>query len=131
MTDSAAPHLHASTVLILEEDPALRDATRMLLQTEGYSVLAADTLAAALDLARGQPAIDLLLVDDAAADGVAGAHAIAQLRQVIGKTLRALVLTSHICTSARMLEQDGRLCLARSPISADALLERLRALSAS
>jgi len=124
------PRLHASTVLILEEDAALRDATRMLLQTEGYSVLAADTLATALDLARGQPGIDLLLVDDSAADGAAGARAIAELRQVIGKALRALLLTSHLCASTRTLEQDGRLCLARSPISADGLLERLRALSA-
>lgn len=128
----AAPHRAAvhspATVLILEQNAALREATRMLLQTEGYCVVPAGSLPSALALSGQNPAIDLLLVHDTGADGTLGVRAIAELRQAIGRPLRALLLTGHISSSLRTLEEDGSLWLAPSSISADGLIELLRAL---
>ncbi|MGA5298644.1 PAS domain S-box protein [Nucisporomicrobium flavum] len=56
---------HGETVLVVEDEPALRQVCRRLLVAAGYRVLTADDSTAALDLARRQPAggIDLLLTD--------------------------------------------------------------------
>jgi DNA-binding response OmpR family regulator len=121
----------APKVLILEEDGALREATRMLLDTEGYRALTADSLPAALALARREPGIEILLVDDNPPDGVIGTLAIASLREVIGRGLKALLVTQHISSSLRALEHDGSVRLATSPIGADALVSRLQALRAT
>jgi CheY-like chemotaxis protein len=118
-------------VLVLEEDAALREATRMLLKTDGYSVLMAASLPAALALARQEPGIEILLVDDHPPHGPSGVQAIASLREVIGSRLKALLLAPHPTSSLRSLEQDGRVCIAAGPIGADALLAKLQALCCS
>jgi PAS domain S-box-containing protein len=55
----------SETVLVVEDDEAVRRVTRFALETQGYRVLEAGGGAAALDLAAAgpQPAIDLLLTD--------------------------------------------------------------------
>jgi PAS domain S-box-containing protein len=62
-----APDLrgHGETVLLVEDEPALRQVCRRLLTGNGYQVLAPEDSTAALDLARRQPegGIDLLLTD--------------------------------------------------------------------
>ncbi|MEV4281534.1 ATP-binding protein [Actinoplanes xinjiangensis] len=56
---------HGETVLLVEDEPALRQVCRRLLAGNGYRVLAPDDSAAALDLARRRSGggIDLLLTD--------------------------------------------------------------------
>ena len=58
-------------VLLVEDDPAVRDATRMLLRAEGYGVTAVDSLAEAIRKA-GQQRIDLLVTDYHLRDGETG-----------------------------------------------------------
>lgn len=61
----AVPMNHAgATVLLVDDDPAVRRATRRLLERGGFVVLEADTPAQALALARAHVGpIDLLLTD--------------------------------------------------------------------
>ena len=125
---STEPIVPFPKVLVLEEDGALREAMRMLLNAEGYCVLPAASLSAALSLARSEPGIEVLLVEDPLPDGTIGAQAIASLREVIGVQLKALLLTQHLSSSLRELEQDGRVRLATSPIGADELIAKLQAL---
>jgi CheY-like chemotaxis protein len=56
---------HGQTVLLVEDEPALRQVCRRLLAGNGYRVLTPDDSTAALDLARQQPTdgTDLLLTD--------------------------------------------------------------------
>jgi CheY-like chemotaxis protein len=63
MTRSGAAGLH--TVLVVEEEAALRQAIRRVLQEAGYDVLEADNGAAALQLVNGHGpgTIDLVLTD--------------------------------------------------------------------
>ena len=117
-----------SKVLVLEKDDALREATRMLLEADGYGVITAASLPAALDAARGDPGIEMLLVDHHPPDGVIGTQAISALREVVGLRLKTLLLTEHVCASLRELEQDDHVRVATSPIGADALVAMLQAL---
>jgi DNA-binding response OmpR family regulator len=118
-------------MLVLEQDGPLREAMRMLLNAEGYCVLPAASLSAALSLARDEPGIEVLLVEDPLPDGTVGSQAIASLRKVIGTQLKALLLTQHLSSSLRELEHDGRVRLATSPIGADDLIAKLQALRRS
>ena len=118
----------ASKVLVLEKDDALREATRMLLEADGYDVVTAASLPAALGIAREDPGIEILLVDHRPSDGVIGTQAITALREVIGLRLKALLLTEHICPSLQALEQDDHVHVATSLIGADALVAELHSL---
>ena len=122
--------LCASKVLVLEKDDALREATRMLLEADGYGVVTAASLPAALGVAREDPGIEILLVDHHPPDGVIGTQAIVALREVVGVRLKTLLLTEHICPSLRALEDDDHVRVATSPIGADALVAQLQSLDA-
>ena len=123
--------LPAPQVLILEEDGALRAATRMLLEAEGYRVMTAASLSAAREVARQEPGIEVLLVEEHLPGDVLGTQAIASIREIIGPRLRALLITQHISSGLRALEQDGQVRVAVSPIEADALVAKLQALRGS
>jgi len=51
------------TILLVEDDPAVRQLTERILTTAGYRVLVGVDGEHALDVARGQPGIDLLVTD--------------------------------------------------------------------
>lgn len=115
-------------VLVLERDSALCEAMRLLLKTEGYCVLTAASLEDAIQLARQEAGIEVVLLQDRLPGGVTGAQAITALREVIGPGLGALLLTQHISMSLRALERDGHVQLATSLIGADALVAKLQTL---
>ena len=53
----------AATILIVDDEPELVDALRYNLEREGYGVLSANDGPRALELVRGRPAPDLVLLD--------------------------------------------------------------------
>ena len=73
------PQIGKVSVLLVEDDPAVRDATRMLLKAEGYRVTAVESLAEALHKVR-EESIDLLVTDYHLNDGETGTQVIAALR---------------------------------------------------
>jgi len=54
---------HVATVLLVDDDEAVRSTTAMILQTMGYAVLESATGRAALDLLAADPTIGVLLTD--------------------------------------------------------------------
>jgi PAS domain S-box-containing protein len=55
---------HGQRVLVVEDEPAMREVTRRLLERSGYRVLTASSGPEAIDMITGQPApVDLLLTD--------------------------------------------------------------------
>jgi len=60
---SAGLQIGAPDILLVEDDPAVRRATRMSLKVEGYRVTAVASLAEALQHVREQNRVDLLITD--------------------------------------------------------------------
>jgi two-component system, cell cycle sensor histidine kinase and response regulator CckA len=64
MTPPPAEHSGTETLLIVENEPAIRNLLQMSLRKNGYTVLAAESAREALEIARGHlGAIDLLITD--------------------------------------------------------------------
>jgi len=95
MTDAAAPGLH--TILVVEDEPALRDGLRDALESEGYAVLTAPDGVKGLHL--GLTADPDLVVLDLMLPGMDGFEVLRRLRADAVET-PVLVLT------ARGLEED-------------------------
>src|SRR2546430_14365691 len=68
------------TVLLVEDDDAVRTLTRKMLAAHGYTVLAAGGGAEALELAAGHTGAVHLLVTDVVLPGVSGRDLAARLR---------------------------------------------------
>jgi two-component system CheB/CheR fusion protein len=88
-----------STILIIEDDPDLRDLLGMLLENEGYQVLAASNGAAALKLVQdGPPPPHLLLADFNLPGGLNGLQTVTRIRQATARAVPAIILTGDIST---------------------------------
>lgn len=118
-------------VLLVEDDPAVLSATRMLLRSDGYQVAAAATMAEALEQAIADPRIDLLLTDYHLSEGETGTQVIGKLREVVDRPLKAVLMTGDTSSAVKELPADPLLRVVNKPINADELLAILRALIAS
>ncbi len=117
-------------ILLVDDDPGVRNATAMLLGVEGYRVLVASSLGEAVQKATEQPAIDLLVTDYHLSGGETGVQVIAALRRIVGAGLKAVLVTGDTSSSMRDLTSDEGIRLASKPIEADELLALLDALLA-
>jgi CheY-like chemotaxis protein len=115
-------------VLIVEDDPAVLAATRMLLKAEGYKVTAATTVEEAIRCAREHPDIELLISDYHLARGQTGTEAIQGVRSVLGAQLPAVLVTGDTSSVMRELRHDGRVRLTSKPIRSSELLAILSSL---
>jgi two-component system CheB/CheR fusion protein len=112
-------------VLLVEDDPAVRDATRMLLRVEGYLVTAVSTIAEALRCAETQT-VDLLITDYHLKGDEIGTALITALRTRLGSALKTVLITGDTSSAVKELPSDPYLRVARKPIKADELLTLLR-----
>ncbi len=114
-------------VLLVEDDPGVRDATRMLLKVEGYQVTAVASLEEALVAARD--GTDLLVTDYHLRDGETGTQVISGLRAALGTALKSVLVTGDTSTVIREIPFDPDMRIASKPIRAEELLTLLRELS--
>ena len=122
----AAPLPH---VLLVEDDEAVRGATRLLLRVAGYRVSVAASVPEAAMRVREHPNVELLVSDYHLGADQTGLQAIAAARAVLGPQLRAVLVTGDTSSAVRELETDRHTRIASKPINADeflALLEELR-----
>jgi two-component system, sensor histidine kinase len=117
-----------SRVLLVEDDLAVRDATRLLLKVEGYEVVPVASLAEALQKVREVDGIDLLVTDYHLRDGETGIQVIASLREVVRSSLRAVLITGDTSTAIKELPVDVNLRVASKPIRAEELLGLIKTL---
>ena len=125
------PQIGTARVLLVEDDAAVRGATRMLLKVEGYRVTAVDSLAEALQHVRDGNGVDLLVSDYHLSEGETGTQVIAALREALGISLKAVLTTGDTSSAIKELPRDPYLRVASKPIEADELLTLLRALLAA
>lgn len=120
--------LAKARILLVEDDAAVRDATRLLLRVEGYEVATAASLAEALQRARSLDGIDLLVTDYHLPAGETGIQVIAALREAVRSSLRAVLITGDTSMAIKELPLDPNVRVASKPIRAEELLGLIRAL---
>jgi CheY-like chemotaxis protein len=125
------PQIGRAHVLLVEDDAAVRSATRMLLKVEGYRVTAVASLAEALQHVNDGIGVDLLVSDYHLADGETGTQVIAAVREALGVSVKAVITTGDTSTAIKELPRDPLLRIASKPIQAEELLTLLRALLAA
>ena len=117
-------------ILLVEDEPAVRNATRLLLSVEGYSVTAVSSLAEARQAAIEGDKVDLLITDFHLRDET-GLTVIAALRESIGQGLKALLITGDTSSVMRKISQDANLRIISKPVNADEMLGLLESLLGS
>jgi two-component system, sensor histidine kinase len=125
---TSAPRERSLHVLIVEDDPAVLDATRLLFKVEGFRVSLASSLAQALQKAREHADIDVLITDFHLGNGETGTEVIAALRNLLGAQLGAVLVTGDTSSAIKELRYDERVRMTSKPIHAEELLDLARAL---
>ena len=99
-----APALMAArsgSILIIEDDPEVRENLELFLSEEGYAAATAADGPAALELAaRGAIRPDLVLADYNLPNGMNGVQVCQKLRQDLGRQIPFVILTGDISTEA-------------------------------
>jgi PAS domain S-box-containing protein len=112
-------------VLLVEDDSAVRHATRMLLTVEGYRVTSVSSLAEALQETREDDGFDLLVTDYHLSAQETGLQLIVLLRERLGRSLKAVLITGDTSSAVKDLPRDPHLRVASKPLKADELLTLL------
>ncbi len=118
-------------VLLVEDDRAVRNATRMLLKSEGFEVIAAASMGDALAQIAGEPQLDLLVTDYHLQDGETGIDVIAGVRAAVNRPLKAVLITGDTSSAITELSRDRLMRVASKPVNAEQLLNLLTALLAT
>ncbi len=113
-------------VLLVEDNAAVRRATGMLLELEGYRVISVASLGEALQQVREDDRLDLLVSDYHLSDGETGTQVIAALRAELGRSLPAILTTGDTSSAIKHLPLDPHLRITSKPIRAEELLALLR-----
>ena len=118
----------APCVLLVDDDASVLKATRLLLQVEGYRVIPAASLAEAMQQARDNPRLNLVVTDYHLGKSETGTQLIAAVREIAGRKVKAVLLTGD--TSARIRDQrpDDGVHLVSKPIDPDQLLALMKSL---
>ena len=93
-TLEAAPKGKGEVVLVVEDDPDVRDIAVKSLKAVGYHVLAVEDGPSALALAKKRPGLDLLLTDVVLPHGMNGKELAEKLREIQGD-LKVLLMSGY------------------------------------
>jgi len=109
-------------ILLVEDDPGVRNATRMLLKVAGFRITAVASRAEAVARVKEARDIDLLVTDYHLGDGGTGTELITAARLVLKRDLKAILVTGDTSSAVRELRCDAHLRLASKPINANELI---------
>jgi DNA-binding response OmpR family regulator len=108
-----------ATVLVVEDDAALSDLLRSVLEDEGYRVVIAASLAGARELLAAEP-VDLLLADLVEFDLYGGPGAARALRELAGQ--RPVILCTGQPGAEQLGEQEALAGVLGKPFDLDELI---------
>ena len=115
-------------VLLVEDDPGVRNSTRLFLKGEGYRVTAAASLNEAIRCADEARDVDIIVSDYHLGDGGTGTEVIESVRKVLNRTTAAVLVTGDTSSAMRELGRDAQLRITSKPINADEMLSLIKEL---
>jgi len=129
----SAPDLGAGgtfNLLLVEDEPGVLNAMRILFKVEGYGVVTAPSATEALELLRDGVDFDLIITDFHLEEGHTGTEVISVAREMMGESLKAILVTGDTSSAVRELQSDDKLRIASKPINSGELLTLVRSLLA-
>lgn len=118
-------------ILLVEDDPGVRNATRIFLAVEGFKVSALSSLAEAAAAAQQTNEIDVIVTDYHLGANTTGLEVIATVRKLLHREVKAVLVTGDTSAAVRNIETDQNLRLVRKPVNAEELARLLRQFLAS
>jgi CheY-like chemotaxis protein len=115
-------------LLLVEDDPGVRNATRLFLKGEGYKVSTAACYEEALQMLEQHPDVELVISDYHLEGGRTGADVIAAARARFGPGYPAILVTGDTTPAMASLQRDDSLRLTSKPINADDLVGLIQSL---
>ncbi len=115
----------ARRILLVEDEPSVRNAMRMLFNIEGYEVVPVATADEALAQLRDD-AFDLMVTDYHLDGSRTGTQVIAAARELLGSGVKAVLVTGDTSSAVRDMQGDARLRITSKPINSDELLALVR-----
>jgi CheY-like chemotaxis protein len=111
----------ARHILVVEDEPSVRNAMRMLLEIEGYEVTTTASAADALEALR-RDYFDLIVTDYHLESGRTGTEVINAARESTGLAAKAILVTGDTSAAVREMQGDDLLRITSKPINSDELL---------
>ncbi|WP_245504431.1 chemotaxis protein CheB [Lichenihabitans psoromatis] len=132
--DSLSPRIEAAdaarqggSILIIEDDPMVRDSLALFLTDEGYEVAKVSSVPLALELvANGEIHPDLILADYNLPNGLNGLEAGVELAKVLKREIPVIILTGDISTQTLRDIALSRCSQLTKPVHLDALTQLIR-----
>ena len=120
------PPRGSETVLLVEDEPAVREMTQAALQRHGYTVLPAASGAEALQIARTNHGAINVVLTDVVMPGMSGPQLVERLRE--GQPRLAAVFMSGYTSDAVLRHgiETGEADFLQKPFSTSALAAKLR-----
>jgi two-component system, sensor histidine kinase len=112
-------------ILLVEDDAGVRNATRLLLKSEGYRVAVASSVGEAIAEGRAMEAIDLILSDYHLAGQETGMEAVKAIREMRSQTIRAVMMSGDTSSALKALGPEEDFHIVSKPIDSDGLLRLL------
>jgi two-component system CheB/CheR fusion protein len=125
---AANPAARTGAILVVEDDPSVREMLDLLLQSEGHRTAAAAEGKAALTLAaRGVIRPDVIVADSNLPGGLNGLQVVAALRATLHREIPVVILTGDISAQTmREIAQQGCVQL-NKPVRAEELTRLIQA----
>ncbi len=120
--DSSTPQPRRVHVLIVDDDSAVLDATRLLLKVEGYRVSVASSFDVAMDKARENPDVELLVTDFHLGDGRLGTEVVNHVTEILGRPVNTVLITGDTSNAMKSVANNSHIRLASKPVKADEFL---------
>jgi two-component system CheB/CheR fusion protein len=89
----------SSTIMIVEDDPMVREMLELLFQAEGHRILTAGDGHKALELVAQGAEPDIVIADYNLPGGMSGLEAIIEMRRVLHRQVPVIILTGDISTA--------------------------------
>ena len=117
-------------ILIVEDNPRVLTAFEVVLNQHGYKTTLATSLSQAVERARANPDLDLVITDYHLSGNETGRQVVAALRALQGPTFKAIVVTGDTFAAVHAFDGEPFLCWLRKPVDSrqlTTLLEKLLA----
>ena len=115
-------------VLLVEDEPGVRNAMRMLLKMEGYQVTTAAGVSEALQHLDAIPDFDLIVTDYHLEGGRTGTEVISAARARLGPSIKAVLVSGDTSTAVREMKVDESTRITSKPINSEELLGLMKSL---